>query len=189
MADSQSGEKSRVATFRDQIGDLALAHKTAAGIAVVLLLFPGWFLSLVLTAYIWPPENSLFPLVITSFLYPIVTLLVIQKVLGWDFFKRSENKTADDVKAETFPATCSASPVPVGNNETYETISFVIAFITFLITFIGSWLYCIATYGYLLGVGLGWLPSVITAFIVAFLARWLWPFIVLGVLYLWFTSR
>lgn len=33
--------------------------------------------------------------------------------------------------------------------------------------FIGSWIYCIATYGYLLGVGLGWLPSVIVAAITA----------------------
>lgn len=36
-----------------------------------------------------------------------------------------------------------------------------------LIVFFGSWAYCIATYGFLLGVGLGWLPSAITATIVA----------------------
>ena len=37
--------------------------------------------------------------------------------------------------------------------------------ITAFITFIGSWIYCIATYGFLLGVGLGWLPSIIVAVI------------------------
>lgn len=39
------------------------------------------------------------------------------------------------------------------------------------LTFLASWIYCIATYGYLLGVGLGWLPSLIVGAIVGFL----WP--------------
>lgn len=30
-------------------------------------------------------------------------------------------------------------------------------------TFIGTWIYCIATYGFLFGVGLGWLPALICA--------------------------
>lgn len=47
--------------------------------------------------------------------------------------------------------------------------------ITFFIIFIGAWIYCIATYGFLLGVGLGWLPAAITAGIAAFL----WPLILL----------
>jgi hypothetical protein len=45
--------------------------------------------------------------------------------------------------------------------------------ITAGITFVGSWIYCIATYGFLLGVGLGWLPSAI----VAVIAGALWPLI------------
>lgn len=49
--------------------------------------------------------------------------------------------------------------------------------ITASITFIASWIYCIATYGFLFGVGLGWLPSII----VAVIAGALWPLIVLGV--------
>lgn len=47
--------------------------------------------------------------------------------------------------------------------------------ITAFIVFIGSWIYCIATYGFLLGVGLGWLPSII----VAVIAGVLWPLIAL----------
>jgi hypothetical protein len=47
------------------------------------------------------------------------------------------------------------------------------AAITGFCTFIGCWIYCIATYGFLLGVGLGWLPSAI----VAFFAALLWPLI------------
>ena len=48
--------------------------------------------------------------------------------------------------------------------------------ITGFITFFGSWIYCISNYGYLLGVGLGWLPSIIVAVIAGFL----WPLLVLG---------
>jgi hypothetical protein len=47
--------------------------------------------------------------------------------------------------------------------------------ITAFIVFWGSWIYCIATYGFLLGVGLGWLPSII----VAVIAGVLWPLIAL----------
>ena len=47
--------------------------------------------------------------------------------------------------------------------------------ITAFITFIICYIYCIATYGFLLGVGLGWLPSGIVARIVGFL----WPLVAL----------
>jgi hypothetical protein len=47
------------------------------------------------------------------------------------------------------------------------------AIITGLIIFVGAWIYCIVTYGFLLGVGLGWLPAAITAVV----AGLLWPLI------------
>lgn len=43
-------------------------------------------------------------------------------------------------------------------------------FIVALLTFLGSWIYCVANYGFLLGLGLGWLPS----FFVAILAFGIW---------------
>lgn len=50
------------------------------------------------------------------------------------------------------------------------------------IVFIVSWIYCVFAYGFLVGVGLGWLPSAICAVI----ARALWPLIVLAVIwFLW----
>lgn len=59
--------------------------------------------------------------------------------------------------------------------------------ITAALVFIGSYIYCIAAYGFLLGVGLGWLPSLI----VAFVAGLLWPLILiiiaLGVLVILFA--
>ena len=59
--------------------------------------------------------------------------------------------------------------------------------ITWFLIFIGSYIYCIATYGFLLGVGLGWLPSLIVASIFC----WLWPLyaliIMAGATYLFFV--
>jgi hypothetical protein len=52
-----------------------------------------------------------------------------------------------------------------------------VGYITGWITFFVSYIYCIAEYGFLLGVGLGWLPSMI----VAFIAGLLWPVIALAI--------
>ena len=52
-----------------------------------------------------------------------------------------------------------------------------VAVATGAIAFFISYIYCIAEYGFLLGVGLGWLPSLI----VAFVAGVLWPLIVLAI--------
>jgi hypothetical protein len=41
-------------------------------------------------------------------------------------------------------------------------------------TFVAAWVYCATTYGFLLGVGLGWLPSLITAYATALIVRLLW---------------
>lgn len=49
--------------------------------------------------------------------------------------------------------------------------------LTAVITFVITWLWCIAEYGFLLGVGLGWLPSAIVAAIAGFL----WPLIALAI--------
>ena len=49
----------------------------------------------------------------------------------------------------------------------YYSLTLLIGGIVFII----AWVYCIATYGFLFGVGLGWLP----AMIVATLAGFAWP--------------
>lgn len=41
-----------------------------------------------------------------------------------------------------------------------------VGFVTAPLSFIASWIYCVSEYGYLLGFGLGWLPSLILAAIV-----------------------
>lgn len=63
----------------------------------------------------------------------------------------------------------------IRQDATNTTIYKVGFWITWTITFIASWIYCISTYGYLLGVGLGWLPSLIVATVAAFV----WPLIAL----------
>ena len=50
----------------------------------------------------------------------------------------------------------------------------VLGWITGLLTFIAAYIYCIATYGFLFGLGLGWLPSGILAAIVGGLTVFLW---------------
>lgn len=54
--------------------------------------------------------------------------------------------------------------------------------IAWVLTFLGTWIWCAANYGFLLGFGLGWLPSAILATIVAVVAAILWPIIVLGLI-------
>lgn len=61
-----------------------------------------------------------------------------------------------------------------------------IGFLTGVIIFIISWLYCISTYGFLVGVTLGWIPSLIVAAIGGFL----WPIpILLLLVFLWLIFR
>ena len=56
--------------------------------------------------------------------------------------------------------------------------------ITWFLTFIGCWIYCIATYGFLLGVGLGWLPAAIVAAIVGALWPVILAIVILGGIFL-----
>lgn len=50
--------------------------------------------------------------------------------------------------------------------------------ISTVLLFLGCWAYCIATYGFLVGVGVGWLPSVITAWVGGAILAWCWPLLV-----------
>ena len=59
------------------------------------------------------------------------------------------------------------------------------SFIGFLVagaTFLCSWWWCIANYGFLFGFGLGWLPAFIIAGALWIAAIFLWPVLLLGML-------
>lgn len=61
------------------------------------------------------------------------------------------------------------------SEKNYYKIGF---WITAVITFIVCWIYAIASWGFLLGVGLGWIPSLFIAVIAGFI----WPLLVLVLL-------
>ena len=65
--------------------------------------------------------------------------------------------------------------------DNYVALGKIIGALSGVVAFFGSYYYCIATYGYLLGFGLGWLPSLILGVIVMFFATLLWPIVIAGV--------
>ncbi len=80
---------------------------------------------------------------------------------------------ADDAKVTTFQIAGFG----------YVAIGYVLGAVAGVITFIGAYIYCIATYGFLLGLGLGWLPSEILAAIIGWAVVFLWgPAIVIALL-------
>ena len=62
----------------------------------------------------------------------------------------------------------------MGDDSSYLRIGGALGIIPAFITFVGSWWYCAATYGFLFGFGLGWLPALILAALVelAFVLLW-----------------
>ena len=71
------------------------------------------------------------------------------------------------------------------DGEAYQISAAIVGVITFIITYIWS----IVNYGFLFGVGLGWLPSMILAVVVGFL----WPVILfvffIGVLFILYANK
>jgi hypothetical protein len=57
---------------------------------------------------------------------------------------------------------------------TYLGAGAVLGFVIGFLTFVAAYIYCIATYGFLFGLGLGWLPSAILAGIVGWACVFLW---------------
>ena len=61
-----------------------------------------------------------------------------------------------------------------------------IAVIFGLLAFIGAFIYCIDAYGFLLGAGVGWIPSLIFGVLVGIF----WPIVLVAIAALfWFGSR
>jgi len=50
-------------------------------------------------------------------------------------------------------------------------------------TLLAVWIYCAVTYGFFLGFGLGWIPALILALLVAVATIFLWPLAAVAVLY------
>ena len=62
----------------------------------------------------------------------------------------------------------------------YWFFSFVFATASALMAFGFSWTYCIAHYGFLIGVGSGWVPALIVGLCTWIAVYLLWPVMVIG---------
>jgi hypothetical protein len=56
----------------------------------------------------------------------------------------------------------------------YAGIDVVFGVAAGAVTFIGAWAYCVMTYGFVLGLGLGWFPAAICAGIIGWATVFLW---------------
>ena len=65
-----------------------------------------------------------------------------------------------------------------------ETIYKIGAGITGTILFIGVWIYAVSSWGFLVGISLGWIP----AFITAALGAALWPLIIGFIIDIWLSG-
>ncbi len=101
-----------------------------------------------------------------------------------DFFRASSQPAFESTTAKQHADRSTQSIVWMGR---YWDFSFGLGGLTAGITFLAAWGYCVATSGFLLGFGLGWLPAAILAVIVFFIATFLWPVfaIVLIILVVW----
>ena len=55
-------------------------------------------------------------------------------------------------------------------NDLRKALACLVVVIAFL-TFVGAWIYCIADYGFLVGVGIGRVPSMIAAVVTGLICR------------------
>jgi hypothetical protein len=172
-------------------GRFTLTHKKKIALCATLVWLIGWFVGPDWVSHV-VPENPVGPLTIFVFLYLAVPYVVARTVFGWSPFKSGRGKPDSLPKLD--PEACHPdAPADVAliskqDDSFRETIYPIGVLITGFITFIVTWIYCIATYGFLLGVGLGWLPSIIVAYIVGYL----WPLILVGligiILLFWFNK-
>jgi hypothetical protein len=56
----------------------------------------------------------------------------------------------------------------------YAGIGFVFGVAAGVVTFVSAWAYCVMTYGFVLGLGLGWFPAAICAGVVGWATVFLW---------------
>jgi len=66
----------------------------------------------------------------------------------------------------------------------YTNLGWIFAALTGPATLLAVWIYCAATYGFLLGFGLGWIPALVLALLVVVATIFLWPLVVVAVLYM-----
>jgi hypothetical protein len=66
----------------------------------------------------------------------------------------------------------------------YTNLGWIFAALTGPVTLLAVWIYCAVIYGFLLGFGLGWIPALVLALLVVVATIFLWPLVVVAVLYM-----
>lgn len=69
--------------------------------------------------------------------------------------------------------TAAARRPSVGSSIPWDVVYHMGGWITGAVVFVGCWIYAVVTYGLFLGLGLGWVPSLV----IALIAGLLWPLI------------
>lgn len=64
-------------------------------------------------------------------------------------------------------------------NRGSRTFDYILGGLAAFVVFFGAWAYCVAEYGFLIGVSFGWFPSAICATLAFGLVRYLWPIFIL----------
>ena len=93
------------------------------------------------------------------------------------FIADGKNKHAGSCHTELTGETSAAGTGWLNYRQGYK----LGAIITWLVIFLGSWIYCITNYGFLVGGGLGWIPAAITATVMCLF----WPFCIFGGVLFW----
>ena len=63
----------------------------------------------------------------------------------------------------------------------YQRIGTALAVLGGVAAFVGVWVYCVTSYGLLLGLGLGWLPGSIGGAVTALILRFAWPIALIAI--------
>ena len=96
--------------------------------------------------------------------HEIDTVFYIQWASGWNEALQSRNRMLE-------------AQYKVNNNKIFDRDGTypIVGLITGVIVFFACWICAIASWGFLLGVGLGWIPS----FFIAVIAGFIWPLLAL----------
>jgi hypothetical protein len=103
-----------------------------------------------------------------------------RRQLGYETDARSLRERLDSTRGTT---TAYVTRHTSSSNIDWAVVYFIGFALTGVLVFIGSWIYCIASYGFLLGFGLGWLPAII----IATLLGALWPIVAAAIVIVGFA--
>ena len=70
----------------------------------------------------------------------------------------------------------------------YLGIGLLFGWLAGIITFVAVYIAAVGSVGWVIGIALGWIPSMLAAGLAYFIFRWLWPLIAVGVAWLLYVA-